>query len=63
MGSGEPLEEAEHLYFTASVYRAERRLDEALRAILRSRRIYRMVGDRHLEGRALMCEAHPRSAG
>ena len=57
LGSGEPLEEAEHLYFTASLHRAERRLDEALRAIHRSRRIYRMVGDRHLEGRSLMCEA------
>lgn len=55
-GSGEPLEEAEHLYFTASLYRAERKLDQALRAIHRSRRIYRMVGDRHLEGRSLMCE-------
>ena len=57
MGSGEPLEEAEHLYFTASLYRAERKLDEALRVIHRSRRIYRMVGNSHLEGRSLMCEA------
>jgi tetratricopeptide (TPR) repeat protein len=56
-GSGEPLEEAEHLYFTASLHRAHRRLDEALRAIHRSRRIYRMVGDRHLEGRSLICES------
>ncbi len=56
-GSGEPLEEAEHLYFTASLHRAERRLEEALRTIHRSRRIYRMVGDTHLEGRSLMCEA------
>lgn len=56
-GSGDPLEEAEHIYFTASLRRAERRLDEALRAIHRSRRIYRMLGDRHLEGRSLMCES------
>lgn len=56
MGSGEPLEEAEHLYLTASLNRAERKLDAALRAVHRSRRIYRMVGDRHLEGRSLMCE-------
>lgn len=56
-GSGEPLEEAEHLYFTASLQRAERRLDEALRSIHRSRRIYRMVGDLHLEGRSLMVES------
>lgn len=55
-GSGEPLEEAEHLYLKASLCRAERHLDEALRAVRRSRRIYRMVGDRHLEGRSLMCE-------
>lgn len=57
LGSGDPLEEAEHLYFTASLNRAQRRLDEALRFIHRSRRIYRMLGDRHLEGRAIMCEA------
>ena len=56
-GSGEPLEEAEHLYFTASLRRAERRLDEALRSVHRSRRIYRMVGDLHLEGRSMMCES------
>ncbi len=56
-GSGEPLEEAEHLYYTASLLRAQRRLDEALRTIHRSRRIYRMIGDRHLEGRAIMCES------
>lgn len=57
MGSGEPLEEAEHLYFTASLRRAQRRLDEGLRAIHRSRRIYRLVGSTHLEGRSLLCEA------
>jgi tetratricopeptide (TPR) repeat protein len=57
MGSGEPLEEAEHLYFTSSLRRAQRRLDESMRACLRSRRIYRMVGDLHLEGRSLMCES------
>jgi len=56
-GSGEPLEEAEHLYFTASLRRAQRRLDEALRAIHRSRRIYRLVGSTHLEGRSLICES------
>ncbi len=57
MGSGEPLEEAEHHYFTASLRRAQRRLDEALRAIHRSRRIYRLVGSTHLEGRSFLCEA------
>ncbi|MEO7795564.1 MAG: zf-HC2 domain-containing protein [Thermoanaerobaculia bacterium] len=56
-GSGEPLEEAEHLYFAASLQRAQRHLDLALRTIHRSRRIYRMLGDRHLEGRAMMCES------
>lgn len=56
-GSGEPLEEAEHLYFTASLRRAQRRLDEALRSVRRSRRIYRMIGDTHLEGRSFICEA------
>ncbi len=57
LGSGEPLEEAEHLYFTASLRRAQRRLDEAQRSIRRSRRIYRMIGDAHLEGRSFICEA------
>jgi tetratricopeptide (TPR) repeat protein len=56
-GSGEPLEEAEHLYFTASLRRAQRRLDEALKSVHRSQRIYRMVGDSHLEGRSFICEA------
>lgn len=56
-GTGEPLEEAEHLYYSASLLRAQRRLNEALRNIHRARRIYRMVGDRHLEGRAMMCES------
>ncbi len=57
MGSGDPLEEAEHLYFTASLRRAQRRLDEALRAVHRSRRIYRLIGNTHLEGRSLLCES------
>ncbi|MEO8277205.1 MAG: hypothetical protein ABI639_13400 [Thermoanaerobaculia bacterium] len=56
-GSGEPLEEAEHLYFTASLRRAQRRLDEALRSVHRSRRIYRLVGNPHLEGRSMLCES------
>lgn len=56
-GSGEPLTEAEHLYFKASILRARRRLPEAAAAIRRSRRIYRLVGDPHLEGRSLLCES------
>lgn len=56
-GSGDPLDEAEHLYFRASLRRAQRRLDEARRAARRSRRLYRILGDAHLEGRSLLCEA------
>lgn len=56
-GSGEPLTEAEHLYFRASILRARRRLPEAQSAIRRSRRIYRLIHDLHLEGRSLLCEA------
>jgi tetratricopeptide (TPR) repeat protein len=56
-GSGEPLAEAEFWYFTSALRRAQRRLDEALVAIRRSRRIYRMLRDRHLEGRSLLSQA------
>ena len=56
-GSGEPLAEAEFLYFTASLRRAQRRLEEAKVAVRQSRRIYRLVRDPHLEGRSLLCQA------
>jgi len=56
-GSGEPLAEAELWYFTASIRRAQRRLDEAMVAIRRSRRIYRLLRDQHLEGRSLLNQA------
>jgi tetratricopeptide (TPR) repeat protein len=56
-GSGEPLLEAEYHYFRASIHRAQRRFDQARAAVLRSRRIYRAVGDAHLEGRSLLNEA------
>ena len=56
-GSGEPLGEAEHLYFKASLRRAQRRFQEALTAIRKSRRIYRTIQDPHLEGRSLLCHA------
>lgn len=55
-GTGDPLDEAELLYFEASLMRAERRLDEALRTIRRSMRIYRELGDSHLEGRSRVNE-------
>lgn len=56
-GSGEPLGEAEYLYFKASLRRAQRRFDEALAAVRQSRSIYRMIQDPHLEGRSMLCEA------
>jgi tetratricopeptide (TPR) repeat protein len=57
LGSGEPLLEAEFHYFRASIHRAQRRFDQARGAILQSRRIYRAIGDAHLEGRSLLNEA------
>lgn len=56
-GSGDPLDEAEHLYFRASIRRAQRQVDDAKRAIRRSRRLYQVVGDRHLEGRCYLSES------
>jgi tetratricopeptide (TPR) repeat protein len=56
-GTGDPLDEAELLYFEASMLRANRRFDEALRRIRRSARLYRELGDRHLEARSRMNEA------
>lgn len=56
-GTGDPLEEAELLYYEASLLRGERRLDEATRKIRRSIRLYREVGDTHLEGRSILNQA------
>lgn len=57
-GTGDPLDEAELLYFEASMLRARRRFDEALRRIRKSARLYRELGDPHLEARSRMNEAH-----
>ena len=57
-GTGDPLEEAELLYYEASLLRGLRRIDEALRKVRRSSRLYRELGDAHLEGRSLMSEAN-----
>lgn len=54
LGSGEPLAEAELLYFTASIHRARRRFDAARSSVRRSIRIYREICDAHLEGRSLL---------
>lgn len=56
-GTGDPLDEAELLYFEASMLRARRRLDDALRRVRRSARLYRELGDQHLEARSRMNEA------
>lgn len=56
-GTGDPLDEAELLYFEASMLRARRRFDDALRRARRSARLYRELGDRHLEARSRMNEA------
>lgn len=54
LGSLDPMIEAELLYFEASLARGQRRLERALGKIRRSRRIYRDLGERHLEGRTLL---------
>lgn len=56
-GTGDPLDEAELLYFEASLLRAKRNLNGALRKIRRSARLYRELGDEHLEGRCLVNES------
>ena len=55
-GTGDPLDDAELLYYEASLLRARRELDLALRKARRSARIYRELGDRHLEGRSRVNE-------
>ncbi|KAB2966759.1 MAG: hypothetical protein F9K18_05160 [Thermoanaerobaculia bacterium] len=55
-GTGDPLDEAELLYYEASLLRARRELDAALRKARRSARLYRELGDRHLEGRSRVNE-------
>jgi tetratricopeptide (TPR) repeat protein len=55
-GTGDPLDEAELLYYEASLLRGERRLDEALRRVRRSIRLYHELGDGHLEGRSRLNE-------
>jgi tetratricopeptide (TPR) repeat protein len=55
-GTGDPLDEAELLYYEASLLRARRELEPALRKARRSVRLYRELGDHHLEGRSLVNE-------
>ncbi len=56
-GSGDPLERARLLDLEASLLRAQRRFDAALANLGRVVQIYRRVGERHLEGRALLSQA------
>lgn len=56
LGTGDPLEEADLLYFLASLRRAQRRIDDALRLVRRSRRLCRELGDRNREARAWIGE-------
>lgn len=51
-GTGDPIEEAELYYFLSSLRRGQRRFDEALRLVRRSRRLFRELGDHHREGHA-----------
>lgn len=55
-GTGDPLEEADLLYFLASLRRAQRRIDDALRLVRRSRRLSHELGDRQREARAWVGE-------
>lgn len=57
LGTLDPLDEAELLYFEASLFRGARRFDEGIRRARRSARLYRELGDRHLEARSRMNEA------
>jgi tetratricopeptide (TPR) repeat protein len=56
-GSGDPIERAQVLDLKASLLRAQRRLREALACIKQVTTIYRTIGDRYREGRALISTA------
>lgn len=53
-GTGDPLERALLLDLRASLLREQRRLDEAMRLLLRAVRIYQEVGETHQVGRVLV---------
>ena len=53
-GSREPMERAVLLDLRASLLRAQRRFDEALRLLQRAIRIFLQLGERHRAGRALL---------
>lgn len=53
-GSHEPMERAVLLDLKASLRRAQRRFDEALRLLHRAIAIFRQLGERHLAGRSLV---------
>lgn len=50
----DPLTRAEILSLAASLRRDQRRFEEALRLLDRAAALYRLAGDRHLEGRVLV---------
>lgn len=56
-GTGDPLELASLLDLQASLFRAQRDFGAASVALSQVARIYRRVGDLHLEGRALFSQA------
>lgn len=53
-GAGEPMERATLLDLKASLLRAQRRFDEAIRLLSRAIRIFRQLGERHRAGRSLI---------
>jgi tetratricopeptide (TPR) repeat protein len=53
-GTGEPMERAVILDLRASLYRAQRRFDEALRLLRRAVATFRELGETHRAGRSLM---------
>jgi tetratricopeptide (TPR) repeat protein len=53
-GTGDPLERAGILDLRASLWRAQRRFDEAMRLLERAFAIYTESGDRHLGGKILL---------
>jgi len=55
-GTGDPLLEAEILYFEASMARSRRQFERALSKIRSAQSLYHELGDHHLEGLAVLAE-------
>ncbi len=56
-GTGDPLEEGRWLALLAALRNAQRELEKALRLYNRAAGLYRRIGERHLQGKALVGKA------